>query len=98
MAEEGVLVVGLGEVGRALFDLLEESWQFTVYGFDTDNAKMREAGQGQDELPSEVDVMHICFPCNEQNEFVSVVEGYARKFSPRLLIINSTVIPGTSAR
>lgn len=96
MAREKVLVVGLGEVGRALFDLLKESGQFIVYGFDTDNAKMREAGQGQDELPSEVNVMHACLPCNEQDKFVSIVVGYAKKFSPRLLIINSTVPPGTT--
>jgi len=93
---EKVLVVGLGEVGRPLFDLLRESGQFTVYGFDTDNAKMREAGQGHDELPSEVNVMHVCLPCNEQDKFVSIVVGYAKKFSPRLLIINSTVPPGTT--
>jgi len=38
------LGVGLGEVGRSLFDLLKESGRFEVYGFDIDEEKMREVG------------------------------------------------------
>lgn len=97
LARAKVLVVGLGEVGRTLFDLLKESGQFAVYGLDTDSAKMREVGQSQDKLPSEVDVMHITLPCNEPNRFISIVAGYAKQFSPKLLVINSTVPPGTTS-
>jgi UDP-N-acetyl-D-mannosaminuronate dehydrogenase len=96
LAREKVLVVGLGEVGRPLFDLLKESGQFTVYGFDTDSAKLCEVGQSRDNLPAELDVMHICLPCSEQDKFISIVADYAKKFSPKLLIINSTVPPGTT--
>jgi hypothetical protein len=39
-----VLVIGLGEVGRALFELLKEKG-FAVYGLDVDRAKMLEIGQ-----------------------------------------------------
>lgn len=97
MSKEKVLIVGLGEVGRTLFDLFKESGQFTVFGLDTDRARMREVGQSQGELPVEVDVMHICLPCNEQTGFISTVTGYAKQFSPKLLIINSTVPPGTTS-
>ena len=45
MSREKVLVVGLGEVGRTLFELLKESGRFEVYGFDFDANKMREIGQ-----------------------------------------------------
>jgi UDP-N-acetyl-D-mannosaminuronate dehydrogenase len=96
LAREKVLVVGLGEIGRTLFDLLKESGQFTVFGFDMDNAKMREIGQNRDELPSAVDVMQVCLPCSEKNKFISIVAGYAKEFNPKLLIINSTVPPGTT--
>jgi UDP-N-acetyl-D-mannosaminuronate dehydrogenase len=90
------LVVGLGEVGRTLLDLLKESGQFTVFGLDTDRVKMHEVRQSRDELPRKVDVVHICLPCDEQGKFVSIVAGYAKKFSPRLLIINSTIPPGAT--
>jgi len=36
-----VLIVGLGEVGRSLFELLRESEKFEVYGWDIDEKKMQ---------------------------------------------------------
>jgi len=94
LGREKVLVVGLGEVGRPLFGLLKESGCFEVYGFDIDEAKMREIGQGP--LPNEVDVMHVCIPCVSQDEFVNVTVGYLERFKPKLVIIDSTVPPGTT--
>jgi UDP-N-acetyl-D-mannosaminuronate dehydrogenase len=89
-----VLVVGLGEVGQAIFDLLKESGRFTVYGFDLDESKMRKTGQAP--LPSKVDVMHICIPCKRQEQFVDAVVDYVERFKPKLVIIDSTVPPGTT--
>ena len=96
MSKAVVLVVGLGEVGRPLFELLRESGKFHVYGFDIDESKVREIGQS--ELPSEVDVLHVCYPCADQGEFVQVTADYRRRFKPKLTIINSTVPPGTTMR
>lgn len=98
MTKEKVLVVGLGEVGRPLFELLNESESFSVYGFDTNRTKMREVGQDQDKLPNEVDVMHICIPCEDQEKFVDVVARNASLFRPKLVIVNSTVPPGTTMK
>ncbi len=91
------MVVGLGEAGRALYDLLKENGQFTVFGLDTDTIKMREIGQRKDELPRRVDVIHICLPCGEQDKFIRIVAGYVKNFGPKLLIINSTIPPGTTS-
>jgi len=89
-----VLVVGLGDVGRSLFELIKESRRFVIYGFDVDENKMRDVGQKS--LPKEVDVMHICIPCVNRDKFVDAVVGYAKQFKPKLIIINSTVPPGTT--
>ena len=94
MAKEKALIIGLGEVGRPLFELMRESERFIVYGFDIDSEKMREVGQ--EKLPSEVDVMHVCIPCSSRDEFVNVVVGYVKQFKPKLVIINTTVPPGTT--
>ncbi|MEM3641592.1 MAG: hypothetical protein QXH37_06710, partial [Candidatus Bathyarchaeia archaeon] len=91
-----VLVVGLGEIGRPLFELIKESGRFQVYGFDVDKTKMLKLGQVAEEIPQRVDVIHICIPCASQEEFVKVVADYANKYHPRLLIINSTVPPKTT--
>lgn len=60
MTEETALVVGLGEVGHALFDVLKESERFWVYGFDLDTK--RALAVQQVEVPREVDTMHVCIP------------------------------------
>jgi UDP-N-acetyl-D-mannosaminuronate dehydrogenase len=97
MVKEKVLVVGLGEVGRPLFELIRESGKFEVYGFDLDAEKMRSVGQSEDALPPAVDVMHVCIPCVDKEDFVNSVVGYVGRFKPKLVIINSTVAPGTTA-
>lgn len=94
MARETVLVVGLGEVGLAMFELLRENEHFMVYGFDLDKSKMRETGQTS--LPNKADTMHVCIPCKSQKEFVKAIINYAKRFSPKLVIIDSTIPPGTT--
>jgi UDP-N-acetyl-D-mannosaminuronate dehydrogenase len=93
---EKVLVVGLGEVGRPLYELLNECGKFLVYGFDIDEARMSSIPQKS--IPKEVGVMHTCIPCRSQDEFVNVVIGYFERFKPKLVIVNSTVPPGTTRK
>jgi UDP-N-acetyl-D-mannosaminuronate dehydrogenase len=94
--KEKVLVIGLGEVGRPLFELLDESGHFIVHGYDLDKAKMSQVAQHEKGLPKKVDVMHVCIPCVSQEPFVNTVANYAKQFNPELVIINSTVIFGTT--
>jgi UDP-N-acetyl-D-mannosaminuronate dehydrogenase len=89
LPKETVLVVGLGEVGRPLFELLDESGKFIVFGFDTDKLKMQSLRQTT--LPNKVDIIHICLPCSNKGKFVDVVTSYIGKFEPKLVIVNSTV-------
>jgi len=96
LPKEKVLVIGLGEVGRPLFELLRESGHFDVFGLDLDKEKMREVGQ--DTLPSEVDIMHICIPCLSPDEFTDIVVDYVKRLKPNLVIIGSTVPPGTTEK
>ncbi|MEM2147600.1 MAG: GDP-mannose dehydrogenase [Candidatus Bathyarchaeia archaeon] len=97
MGKQKVLVAGLGEVGRALFELLKESGKFNVYGFDLDKDKMKSI-VGNVELPDTFDVMHICYPCVNQEQFVKATLEYMRMFKPKITIINSTVQPGTTQK
>jgi UDP-N-acetyl-D-mannosaminuronate dehydrogenase len=94
LVREKVLVIGLGEVGRPLFELLNESGRFEVYGFDVDADKMREIGQTA--LPDKVEVLHVCIPFTTKRKFVESVASYVERFKPRLVIVNSTVVLGTT--
>ena len=96
MTKPVVLVVGLGEVGRPLFELLKKSEKFEVYCWDIDNRIMQDFQQ--DSLPEEIDVLHICYPCSDQEDFVKTTLYYVKRFRPKLTIINSTVPPGTTQK
>jgi UDP-N-acetyl-D-mannosaminuronate dehydrogenase len=98
LTKETVLVIGLGEIGHTLFELLKEKGDFTVYGLDLDKTKMIAAHQDQIKLPRKIDTIHICIPCKDQNNFRTTVISYAKQFKPKLLIINSTVTPGTTKK
>jgi UDP-N-acetyl-D-mannosaminuronate dehydrogenase len=94
LTKEKVLVAGLGDVGRSLFELIKECGSFEIYGFDVDKTKMREVGERR--LPNTVDIVHICIPYVDRNEFVNTVVGYVKQLKPKLVIIDSTVPPGTT--
>ena len=98
MPKETVLVIGLGEIGRTLFDVLKEKDNFTVYGLDSDKTKMQSAHQDANKMPKKIDTIHICLPFKDQFSFINTVSDYAAKFGPNLLIINSTVPPGTTKK
>lgn len=84
MDEKNVVVVGLGEVGRPLFELLSQHYK--VIGVDV---APFSGPRG------EVDVLHICFPF-EVKDFVGESARYIDLFKPALTIVNSTVAIGTT--
>lgn len=78
-----VLIVGLGEIGSALQEIVKGV--YNTIGYD-----ILQNG----ELPSKVSVMHICFPYTEC--FVENVVNYINQVSPSLVLIESTVLPRTT--
>ena len=80
---KNVVVVGLGEVGKPLFQLLSR-YHDTV-GVDISPV----------EVSGPVDVLHICFPF-EIKDFVGESARYIERYEPVLTIINSTVAVGTT--
>lgn len=79
-----MLVIGLGEVGSALADVLKEKYEVSTI------AKPGDSVQGS------YDVLHVCFPWNER--FIEEVRDYrAQYLKPGgLVVIHSTVPVGTS--
>jgi hypothetical protein len=82
MKELTQVVVGLGEVGGAVREVL---------GCDGHDPFKNILAKGH------YDVVHIAFPYNQANyDFATVVEEYKALFTPNLTIIHSTVPLGTS--
>lgn len=83
-AVETVAVVGLGEVGRPIFELVSKHHE--AVGVDV---AVPAVGVQR------VDVMHVCYPF-EIRDFVGETARYIERFSPNLTLINSTVGVGTT--
>jgi UDP-N-acetyl-D-mannosaminuronate dehydrogenase len=79
-----VVIAGLGEVGRPLFEVLQD--HYDVIGVDI-------------KPPSDpigpVDVLHVCYPF-EIKDFIGESARYINLFKPALTVINSTVAVGTT--
>ena len=98
MDTEKILVIGLGEIGRTLFETLKKSNNFDVYGLDINEKRMSVIKQKQSVIPPKIDILHICIPFKNQEKFLKIVNLYAKQYTPNLIIINSTVTPGTTKK
>ncbi|MBV6434758.1 MAG: UDP-N-acetyl-D-mannosamine dehydrogenase [Bryobacteraceae bacterium] len=81
--ESKVVVVGLGEVGKPLFDLISK--HHDTIGVDISPI----------EPPADVDIMHVCYPY-QIKDFLGETARYIQLFRPALTIIDSTVGIGTT--
>jgi UDP-N-acetyl-D-mannosaminuronate dehydrogenase len=99
LAQETVLIIGLGEIGHTLFALYnKKKSEFAVYGLDLDEAKMQGLGQIKSKVPAEVDTLQVALPCGNPEKFADIVAGYVKEYKPKLTIVNSTVPPGTTLK
>jgi UDP-glucose/GDP-mannose dehydrogenase family, central domain len=79
--EAPVLVVGLGEVGGPLLETLRGTH--------------RAGGRDVEDLAFHgVQVLHLCFPFGP--DFVSSAAEYVWMYEPTVVVVNSTVVPGTT--
>lgn len=80
------VIYGGGEVGRALYDLLSKKYKVEVRDWE----ESRCIPQPNDE----VRFVHVCIPYGET--FVPQVTHYAKVHAGQVVIIHSTIPPGTT--
>jgi len=85
MSESVVIVVGQGEIGKPLRNILGRTYR--CIGIDIEPVEVVEP----------CSAMHICYPY-QVPDFVATTAAYIGKYKPQLTIINSTVVPGTTRR
>lgn len=83
MSEECVIVVGLGEVGRPLLNILGRSHE--CIGVDVEPV----------EVTKPCSVLHICLSF-QLKDYLGTTCGYITKYRPHYTVINGTVAPGTT--
>ena len=79
-----IVVVGLGEVGKPIFELVSRHHE--AVGVDV---------SPPEERVGEVDVLHVCYPFGIE-DFEGETARYIELFRPTLTIVNSTVGVGTT--
>lgn len=79
------LVIGLGEVGKPLCTILQKH-DANVMGIDLESVTVDRP----------VGILHVCFPFKEQARFEDAVAEYAQRYQPQIVVVNSTVAPGTT--
>jgi UDP-N-acetyl-D-mannosaminuronate dehydrogenase len=79
------LIIGAGTIGHAIAQLMKEK-HFTFEVKDREGLNLAKSP----------DVMHICIPYSK--DFVKIVVDYVFQYKPKLIVINSTVMPGTTKK
>ncbi len=87
------IILGMGEVGDTLFDLLIERG-FDCIGIDIDNSKCKNYSENSTiENP---EYLHVCLS-GELTEFEDIISNWVSKLKDlKVIIIHSTVKPGTT--
>ena len=80
---EKQIVIGAGEVGRAIAAVLQDKYDVVL----------RDIGDPL-KYSSLEPTLHICFPYGEA--FIGFVKQYQKDYNPRLIVIHSTVPIGTT--
>ena len=87
------VVAGLGEIGRPIQKLISEN-EFIV-GFDL-NKKLMNINKFQKNIDVPTKTLHICIPFTKS--FHQNVITLYDKFSPKCLVIHSTIAPYTTKK
>ena len=93
MAKPRMAVIGLGEVGSAVYRVAADSGAVELYGYDIDESR---SVNRLEEIPSPIDYLHIAIPYKGARRFAEAVSFYAERLKPRMIIVHSTVAPGTT--
>lgn len=85
------VVVGLGEIGKPIFNIISKSTP--TIGYDI-NQKLVDKKLLEKFDKMKTSMMHICIPLTKN--FESNVISYYKKFKPEIIIMHSTISPGTT--
>jgi UDP-N-acetyl-D-mannosaminuronate dehydrogenase len=85
VANETVIILGMGEVGRPLFEILNRTYE--CLGVDITPIEAKQP----------CSVLHICYPF-QIKDFVGTTASYIQRYKPALTIINSTLAVGTTRK
>lgn len=75
------LIIGAGEIGKSLYEVFKPHHE--TYIRDMENLEV-----------DGIEVLNICYPYSKN--FVKITKDYIKQYKPKVVIIHSTVKPGTA--
>ena len=84
------VVCGLGEIGLPIYRIISKV--FPVEGYDIDSSLIPKSKNNFNSY--KVRFLHVCIPFNKN--FIYNVMNLEKKFSPKSIVIHSTIKPGTT--
>ena len=89
------IILGMGEVGETLFDLLVDR-KFDCIGIDLEDSKCKNYTENK--IIENPQYLHVCIP-GELEKFTDIVIEWINKIKNiQVVVIHSTVKPGTTKR
>jgi len=94
------LIIGFGEVGRAHWENLKDTYPNSLYYKDIGPEIYNTKGEPVGDLVDPVDIMMISTQCDpaDMSKFVEMVISYDLKFLPKHIDILTTTPPGTAEK
>ncbi len=92
------LIIGFGEVGRAHFENLKDTYKDTLYYKDIGPEIYNASGECVGDFLEPLDIMMIATQCDPQDmsKFIKMVVDYDTIFCPKVIDILTTTPPGTA--
>ena len=87
------VIAGLGEIGKPIYKLL--SAHVSAMGYDI-NPKLMDTKTTKRYEKLQTSILHICIPYNKN--FIKNVISLCNKFSPKIVVIHSTISPHTTSQ
>ena len=81
---KNILILGHGQIGKALEKIYKK--KFNIFFIEKDTVLP--------DTDNQYDVLNVCIPYD--SNFINIVNGYIKKYNPKLTIIHSTVYPDTT--
>jgi len=110
MSRTSDVIIGMGEIGKGLYKIIDKVDDNLVFGLDLDERNslvqvsdienfvdIAKISVPVTQIKEHTRVLHICIP-GELRCFVDIVRMYIKDFGPLLTMIHSTVPVGTTRR
>jgi len=82
-------ILGVGEIGQAIKQVYENArGEYIIYEKDLLYSEFQPG----------MEYIHVCIPYKDYNQFRSAVRDVAIKYHPEVIVVHSTVVPGTTEK